>query len=371
MARRLIAALAALVGAALTLPAAADPPPPAPGAVRVATFNAALSRSRAGALVQELRIGGSAQVDAVAEIIQRVRPDILLINEIDHDPRGVAIGLFAATLEVGRGSAEGIVYRHRFTAPSNTGEPIGFDLDGDGRDDGPRDAHGYGLHRGHFGMAVLSRFALGPARTFALTRWADMPDNRLPSGHFPPEAEAALRLSSKSHWDLAAATPLGAIHLLASHPTPPVFDGPEDTNGRRNADEMRFWIDYLDGAEWIADDAGARGGAGPAPVVVLGDLNGDPDRGDGIRAAIRRLLSHPRLRDPQPAGTDGPDLATALFRGVGALRVDYVLPDRALRVTGRGVFWPEKGDPLRRLVGEGDPVVSSDHRLVWVDVAAP
>jgi hypothetical protein len=35
------------------------------------------------------------------------------------------------------------------------------------------------------------------------------------------------------------------------------------------------------------------------------------------------------------------------------------------------VFWPAAGDPLRRLVGDGGRVVSSDHRLVWVDVRLP
>ncbi len=52
------------------------------------------------------------------------------------------------------------------------------------------------------------------------------------------------------------------LHLLASHPTPPAFDGPEDRNGRRNHDEIRFWNDYLDRAEigYIRDDAGLAGG---------------------------------------------------------------------------------------------------------------
>ena len=35
------------------------------------------------------------------------------------------------------------------------------------------------------------------------------------------------------------------VHFLVSHPTPPVFDGPEDRNGTRNADEIRFWADYV------------------------------------------------------------------------------------------------------------------------------
>jgi hypothetical protein len=51
--------------------------------------------------------------------------------------------------------------------------------------------------------------------------------------------------------------------------------------------------------------------------------------------------------------------------------VDYVLPARALQVAAAGVFWPAPGDPLRRLIGEAGARVSSDHRLVWVDVMRP
>jgi hypothetical protein len=35
------------------------------------------------------------------------------------------------------------------------------------------------------------------------------------------------------------------VHFLVSHSTLPVFDGPEDRNGRRNFDEIRFWADYI------------------------------------------------------------------------------------------------------------------------------
>ena len=41
------------------------------------------------------------------------------------------------------------------------------------------------------------------------------------------------------------------LHLLAHHPTPPVFDGPEDRNGRRNHDEAALWTAWLDGAQEI------------------------------------------------------------------------------------------------------------------------
>ncbi len=349
--------------------------PPAEGAIRLASYNASLTRGGPGGLVQALRLGDDRQIAAVVAIIQRVRPDVLLLNELDHDAEGVALGLFAAALAAG---PEGIDYPHRFAASSNTGEPTGFDLSGDGRTDGPADAYGYGRFPGQYGMALLSRYPLGAARTFRLLRWADMPGALLPPGRFPPEAAAALRLSSKSHWDVAVETPGGPLHVLASHPTPPISG---DANVRRNADEIRFWRDYLDGAGWIVDDAGVRGGFGGGAFAVMGDLNADPADGDGRRAAIRALLAHPALQDPLPRSEGGvaaadpahagdPGLDTAAFR-VGALRVDYVLPARTLTVTGAGVFWPPPGDPLRRLVGEGQPVVSSDHRLVWVDVAFP
>ena len=52
------------------------------------------------------------------------------------------------------------------------------------------------------------------------------------------------------------------LHVLASHPTPPTFDGPEDRNGRRNHDEIRFWADYISPGQsgYIVDDEGRSGG---------------------------------------------------------------------------------------------------------------
>src|SRR4051794_20834072 len=68
---------------------------PRPGrAVRFATFNASLNREKAGDLARDLAAPGNAQARNVAEIIQRTRPDVLLINEFDHDPDGRAAVLF-------------------------------------------------------------------------------------------------------------------------------------------------------------------------------------------------------------------------------------------------------------------------------------
>lgn len=365
---------------------AAEPPPPDGGAIRVATFNAALNRRNPGELAQDLRLGPAAktagQIDAVAEIIQRVRPDVLLINEIDGDRRGVAADLFRARLAEG---PRGVDYPHVFTAPVNTGVSSGFDLDGDGRVHGPRDAFGFGYFAGQYGMAILSRFPFDAAeiRTFRKLRWAEMPGNLLPRDHYG-EASDHLRLSSKSHWDAPVILPDGRrLHILASHPTPPVFDGPEDANGRRNHDEIRFWTDYVTGEDWMTDDSGRRGAlSADARWIVLGDLNADPVDGDGLRAGILGLLQV--AQDPEPRSDGGAEalggsnryhrgdkaLDTADWKdegGPGNLRVDFALPGPGLDIAASGVFWPATGDPLRRLVGEAGEV-SSDHRLVWVDL---
>ncbi|MEG3636026.1 endonuclease/exonuclease/phosphatase family protein [Micromonospora palythoicola] len=378
-----------------------------PSTLRVATFNASLNRGVAGGLVADLSGRDNAQAANVAEVIQRVRPDVLLINEFDHDPSGQALTLFQDNyLSVPRNGTRAIRYPYRYAAPSNTGVPSGHDLNNDGTVGGPDDAYGFGLFPGQYGMAVYSAYPIDLARvrTFQTFRWRDMPGALLPDDPNTPEpadwyspAELAdVRLSSKSHWDLPVRLPGRTVHLLASHPTPPVFDGPEDRNGRRNHDEIRFWADYVSPrrAGYIYDDAGRRGGLRPgAAFVIAGDLNSDPYDGDSLPGAARQLLDHPRVNDrvvPASAGgaaaaqrqgganldhRGAPRFDTADFADTspGNLRVDYLLPSRGLPVRSTGIFWPVPGDPLFRLVGDYDPALpggfpTSDHRLVWLDL---
>ena len=126
-------------------------------AVRFATFNASLNRGSAGALAAELSESGSAQPDTIAEIVQRVRPDVLLINEFDFDAGGVAAQGFQDNyLSVAHDDAEPIFYQYHYVAPSNTGISSGFDLDNDGGVGGPNDAFGFGFFPGQYGMVVYS-----------------------------------------------------------------------------------------------------------------------------------------------------------------------------------------------------------------------
>ncbi|MEM1345084.1 MAG: endonuclease/exonuclease/phosphatase family protein, partial [Pseudomonadota bacterium] len=322
----------------------------------------------------------------------RVRPDVLVLNELDADPEGRALALFQALLARGTAEVPGLDYPETFQGPQNVGHFSGLDLDGDGRAAGPGDAWGFGRFPGQYAMALLSRWPLGSVRSFTDFPWAALPGARRPlypdGTPFHPEAVwQRLRLSSKSHWIAPVHLP-GAdepLHLIAAHPTPPVFDGPEDRNGRRNADEIRLIRAILDDAPWLIDDAGGRGGlARDALTAVAGDLNADPHDGDGHRDEINALLSHPRLIDPAPESPGAAEISERTPKQgprarhtadwpdgpakPGNLRVDYLLPGRSFEVLGAGVFWPARTDPLAHLVAMRPRPVSSDHRLVWADV---
>ncbi|MEM9302144.1 MAG: endonuclease/exonuclease/phosphatase family protein, partial [Pseudomonadota bacterium] len=231
--------------------------------VRVASFNVALNFPESGGLAAALATGDHGPARKLAAIIQTVRPDVLLLNEVDHDPDMAGLTLLRDRfLAVGSDDRDGMRYEHTFTAPVNTGVPSGADLDRNGSIGGPGDAFGFGAFPGQYGMAVLSRLPIdvGGARTFQELPWSALPapawpiDPETGESWYDDDAKRVLRLSSKSHWDIPVELPGGAtLHLLASHPTPPVFDGPEDRNGLRNADEIRFWRYYIDG-EPFRDD---------------------------------------------------------------------------------------------------------------------
>jgi hypothetical protein len=400
-----IIALVLLVAMLVAPGALAMDPKGAPEEVRFATFNASLNRFNAGDLINDLSTPDDVQAKAVAEIIQRTRPAVLLINEFDYDAQGEAAQLFQDNyLSASQNGADPIEYEFRFVAPSNTGIPSGRDLDKSGTIGGPGDAFGFGFFPGQFGMAVYSMYPIDDAniRTFQNFLWKDMPGAMLPvnpdgTSYYDAGDLAIFRLSSKSHWDIPVQIGGKTVHFLTSHPTPPVFDGPEDRNGTRNNDEIRFWADYVipSRSGYIYDDNGGQGGITPGdPFVIAGDQNSDPFDGDSVPGSIQQLLDHPLVNTKvTPDSEGGPeqailqddnndfhlgdpafdtaDFSESTFGGPGNLRADYVLPRKQLRITDAGVFWPTTDDPFFYLTGTGFPVVSSDHRLVWVDITVP
>lgn len=364
--------------------------------VRVATFNVSMEGTNyleprqtpiGDELQKNLQDGEHQQIRNIAEIIQIVRPDIILLNEFDYSKQSATDvqNFIKHYLQVPQNNKNIIDYPYFYGSAVNTGVDSGLDLDKDkvvSRTKG--DAFGFGYYPGHYGMLVLSKFPiqLEKVRTFQHFLWKDMPENLLAtikgeSGepYYSQEAQNILRLSSKSHWDLPIKIGGHIIHLLASHPTPPIFDGPENRNGKRNHDEIRFWTDYLSPkaeSAYIYDDKGKTGGFRGAHFIIAGDLNASADEGDGLKSGIQGLLGDPLVNDlivPESAGGEfhtPNNRYSAQHTAAWGMRADYVLPSSSLEVKGSGVFWPKPDDPLFRLIK--DRKSSSDHRLVWVDI---
>lgn len=362
--------------------------------IRFATFNVSMESENylgrnaeevsAQVLIDSLATGKSKHIKNIAKIIQQVRPDVILLNEFDYieNPKEGVEQFLEAYLNVNQEGTEAIDYPYYFYSTSNTGIKSPFDFNGDGKFEGNKnDAYGYGRYSGHYGMVLLSKFPIDTTniRTFQKFKWKDMPGHLKTTtadseDFYAPEAWEAFRLSSKSHWDVPIQLNNQVIHVLASHPTPPGFDGEEDRNGKRNHDEIRFWKDYIDKdkGSYIYDDKGIKGGLGDKAFVILGDLNASPDEGNAIVGGIQGLLNHPKVNNQfTPSSKGGKELSpdneygkyhTAFWK----LRADYVLPSTDLEVLNHGVFWPVEGEPLHELMT--DRKASSDHRLVWVEI---
>ncbi|MGL5453166.1 MAG: endonuclease/exonuclease/phosphatase family protein [Aeromonas sp.] len=414
--------------------------------IRFATFNVAFDRPAQGILSRQLaltrpqqdalltrldqgHLKGAKQLEAqqvrqirnVAEIIQRTRPDVLLLNEFDNDGYGDNSADLRAfndhyLAQPQHAEVSAIDYPVQQGFATNTGLMSGYDLNLDGQiNSGPSDGWGFGSYHGQYAFAVLARYPIERSRlrTFQHFKWRDMPgeqnplidDCGRPKVTIPPQRqrgepwyhEAAWQqhpLSSKNHVDLPLLipTPQGdrCIHLLISHPTPPIFANAARHSIKRNRAEIAFWNDYINGLDYMTDDQGVQGGLPlDAAFVIAGDLNADPLTGDGDRTAIRALLDNPRVNQ---AITHGPLIPTSnggaecmaarphtqrphpeRITSSSGLQLDHLLPSANLTALNSGVYWPASDEAGYHLVHHATlgiaKGVSSDHRLVWVDLA--
>ena len=377
--------------------------------VRFSTYNASLNRSSDGRLVTDLSDADDSQAKRVAEIIQRVNPDVLLINEFDFVVNNEAVDLFRTNyLEMTQAAGVStITFPYSFVAESNTGISSGFDLNNNGTAvttpgsfSYADDSFGFGVFPGQYGMVLYSKYPIvvEDIRTFQKFLWKDMPNALLPDDSGTPEAGdyysteelEVFRLSSKSHWDVPIEIDGQVVHVLVSHPTPPVFDDDEiDHNGRRNHDEIRFWADYVTpGADdYIYDDEGAIEGLGEDKrFVIMGDQNADPNDGESTGDPIQLLLDNSNIDtsiEPTslggtqaalsqggvndshtgPSALDTADFSDNSNDSPGNLRADYVLPSVfGFSIIEAGVFWPLSSEGTFSLIS------ASDHRLVYVDL---
>ena len=308
--------------------------------VRIATYNAELTRKGPGLLLRDIMRGEDDQIAAFRQLLIDVSPDIVALQGIDFDLRRTTLEALADDL-----ASSGLNYPYRFANPPNAGQASGLDLNGNGRLGDADDAHGFGRFNGMGGMAVLSRFpiTLDAIEDYSALLWRNLPKNIYPmNGNIPfggKDVLASHRLSSRGHWIVPVQIPdVGTLNLMTFHATPPIYDGEEDRNGRRNHDEVAFWLDYLKNA------------TATSLFVLTGTANVDPDRGSGRKDAINALLAHPSLQDPFD-DTPTADFAEPL---PGDLRVDYLLPSTGWRVLDHG------------MVHRPD---ASRHSLLWADIA--
>lgn len=311
--------------------------------LRIATWSPDLTRRGPGLLLHDMQ-RGDAQIDAAVQVIAAANADILLLTGFDWDHDGAALAGFLDLL-----SAAGAGYSHHVARQPNSGLQTGLDLDGDGRLGGGEDAQGYGRFTGVRGMVLLSRRPIQAIRDLTPMLWRDLPDHLMPE--VTPEVAAVQRLSSTAHWDVGVKAGTGMLHLLTISATPPIFDGPEDRNGRRNHDEVALWLHEAPPERW----------------VVMGKINLDPEIGEGRRGALSALLAQSNA--PTPCDPDG-DCVTVDWGpdrdgNPRRQRVDYLLPSSDMQVVETGILWPDDG-PLRDAAK-----AASRHRLIWIDIDVP
>ncbi len=375
---------------------------------KFATYNTSLFREDAAILANDLAPVTNTQAQAIARVIQRNNPDVILVNEFDYDAAGLSVKRFKENyLEVAQNGESPVYYPYAFIAPANTGVHSGFDLDNNGSVVSTpgatgygEDAFGFGTRPGQYAFVVLSKFPIDTAniRTFQKFLWKDMPGanlpdnpaNGTPNDWYSPAELDVFRLSSKNHVDVPVLVNGTPVHVLASHPTPPVFDegapwtAGVDHNGRRNSDEIRFWSDYVNPStsSYIYDDtetSGTASGGLPANTrfVIAGDLNSDNNEGDGTDPAIKRIIggiatvggapipANPLVNTtflPEGGAGPQPDDTAAFSSGV---RVDYALPSAfGLTVNSGAVFWPATVPGTI-----SDATSQTDHHMVYLNLS--
>ncbi|MGV8988589.1 MAG: endonuclease/exonuclease/phosphatase family protein [Cypionkella sp.] len=364
MTRRLAATL--ILSLLLPLPAQARD-------VLVATYDTGMSQSGPGLLLHHLTRADDPRIEAGIAVIRHLDADVLLLTKFDYDFEGRALRALQERLR-----AAGLDYPEALALRPNTGVETGLDLNHDGALRGPRDAQAYGRFAGQAGMAILSRYPIDRAaiRDFTALLWANLPGADLPPD-LTPEAALIQRLSTSGHYEVPLTYDTGkTLRLLVWYATPPVFDGLEDRNGRRNADETALWLHLLNGD--LPQIPPATGVYPPpeAPFLVIGEPNLDVNDGDGKPQSLRALLALPALQDPAPRGTSGrsdaghkgdPALDTAFFpKSNMGLRLDLILPSRDITVTGAGVMWPPVTDPIADTL-----TTASTHHPVWTKLTLP
>lgn len=258
---------------------------------RVATLHAELTRKGPGLLLRDIERGKDDQIGALMQINDAIRPDILLLTKVDFDLEMRA----ANALKVALG------YKFAFAVQPNSMAATRHDLDGDGR---AGDRQSWARYAGEGAMLLLSQHPVELEFQLGDLLWEDIPNARMPLDSlglaFPlVDARDIQKVVSQGLWVVVVRDPnQNPVRLILFQNQTPVFDGPEDLNGLRNAAQLGLVSAIM---------SGEYGQFPKGRFVVMGNANLDPNAGAGDRVAIASLLRDKRLQDPQPTSPMGSD----------------------------------------------------------------
>jgi endonuclease/exonuclease/phosphatase family metal-dependent hydrolase len=298
--------------------------------------------------VGKLRKPDHPQVLSASAIIRKVRPDVLSINEIEAHPEAPRL-LHDNFLQRGDISLH---YPYHYLGPTNSG--VSTDLPQ------PFDLKGFGLFEGQYGIALFSRFPIikEEVRSFEGFSWRDLPKALSCLGDRAAGVYGSFPLFSTNLLDVPLRIGGRVVHAILLHASVPV-KGP--LSKKRNGDQLNFLSEYISGRALPEVEPFKAW----EPFVVMGDLNADPEKGEGIREAIRRLLENPALNGlvpSMPTFLEGGGVAAPpLDPGGFSLKLDYILPSRDFVVLKHGIFWPEEAGWWNQVR------LASDHFIVYAD----
>lgn len=371
--------------------------------LRVATVNAGLSEDEEGALAERLEGGQDEAAQMLARNIQKTRPDVLLITDIDTDTHVADIfkDQYLAEAqtdgEAGSKALSPLDYRYVYAASTNAGVQSGADLNGNGSTGDAGDAFGVGHFEGQRSMILYSRYPIkqDEVRTFNDLIWSELPGNSLDTEKYSKLVRSVLPLNSTSLWDVPLDVDGETVHVVATGLTP---DQGEGADADRRLDQLRFLNMYLSDSDELrdlTDDAGAYGGLEKdANAVVLGALGPDAESLDDNAEQKRQdaadeletFLDSDELdvAKPSSAGAQCKDDASLQIRtildfvcatqyatriGGGTSRSDYVAAANGSTISESGIE-----AALSRAVAEKSSAGTSSaasagaRRIVWADV---
>ncbi|UCD35333.1 MAG: endonuclease/exonuclease/phosphatase family protein [Nitrospiraceae bacterium] len=288
------------------------------------------------------------QVLSASAIIRKVRPHVLSINEIEGLPE--APRLFLDNF-LQRGDSP-LRYPYQYAGATNSGVCSGLPP--------PFDFKGFGLFEGQYGIALFSRFPIlrEGIRSFEHFPWRALPGGLSSLGHRAVDVPEGFPLFSTNLLDVPLRMGGRVVHAILLHASVPVR-GP--FNKERNADQLNFLNEYISRRAL----SGAEPFKAENPFVVMGDLNADPEKGEGIKEAVGGLLANPALHGGMPPGPTflegGGVEAPPMDREGFSLRLDYILPSRDFVVLRQGVFGSGEAGWWNQVR------LASDHFFVYAD----